>query len=794
MTKKLISIFVAVLMVLSIIPAAAFASDGTRLPATEKLSSPATEKSIELWDFEEDPAETGWTFDDADGDGYNWEWLESATYATSGTHSIMSASYYNYSALTPDNWAISPMFAVPEDGAVVTFQVRNYMGSWPETFGVFVIPEGGTPIAIAENQTASGANWVELSFDITEACGQNASIAIRHYNCSDMYRFYIDDVVIDSMPDPNVIYEADVSGFPSRVYGGTTAGELSEALYVADDADYSLVNAYVVKTENGAVLDSADELEVGETYAIIGEIAAADGKSFDENVVLTANEGGMETDPDYTLIPSYTENAFIAVSYECTEEPAVGFYFETDPAEDGWVFVDSDGDGYLWYWLAYGVNYDNVDNMAYEGVGHLTSASYYGGVLTPDNWAISPEFEVPAVDAMVSMYIGAQDPGYAAEHFAVYVGNGEDVDSYTMISEEIECEGIYTYFEFDLSEYAGETVSIAVRHFNCTDMFRLNLDQVEVFGSDEEPEPDPIVIDTIEIEGFVEPVWGANPFYGVTVPADAPYTLDYTDWNWNTGDVTYGMSPSDVFDDEEYTYYQYFEIVPAEGYVFADEVTVTINGDAAFVDFSGWDEAFGYFYVFTIDFSVEEPEPILIDTVEVIGFDLPVFGGNPDFDVTVPEGAPYTLSRVAWYGFVDGELDADYVLIADTYYVVFEFEPIEGYEFNTVAETTMLINGSSELVMSIYCFSGPDAFHMETVNLIVEEPEAGIIGDVDLNGEVTTADALLALRYVMGLVELDEEQLAQADVDGDGEITMIDCLLIQRYAMGVIESFPVENP
>ena len=45
----------------------------------------------------------------------------------------------------------------------------------------------------------------------------------------------------------------------------------------------------------------------------------------------------------------------------------------------------------------------------------------------------------------------------------------------------------------------------------------------------------------------------------------------------------------------------------------------------------------------------------------------------------------------------------------------------------------------------------------------------------------------------MGLIELTEDQLAQADVTGKGEITVADPLLILRHAMGLIETFPTEE-
>ena len=69
----------------------------------------------------------------------------------------------------------------------------------------------------------------------------------------------------------------------------------------------------------------------------------------------------------------------------------------------------------------------------------------------------------------------------------------------------------------------------------------------------------------------------------------------------------------------------------------------------------------------------------------------------------------------------------------------------------------------------------------------MSEPATGTLGDVDLDGDVDTADALLALRYVMGFVELNEEQLAQAEVTGEGNVSMVDCLLILRKAMELID-------
>ena len=67
-----------------------------------------------------------------------------------------------------------------------------------------------------------------------------------------------------------------------------------------------------------------------------------------------------------------------------------------------------------------------------------------------------------------------------------------------------------------------------------------------------------------------------------------------------------------------------------------------------------------------------------------------------------------------------------------------------------------------------------------------ETPPTGIIGDVDLDGDVDVADAILALRYCMHLIDLNDDQLAQGDVNGDGVVSIDDAILILRIAMGLI--------
>ena len=65
-------------------------------------------------------------------------------------------------------------------------------------------------------------------------------------------------------------------------------------------------------------------------------------------------------------------------------------------------------------------------------------------------------------------------------------------------------------------------------------------------------------------------------------------------------------------------------------------------------------------------------------------------------------------------------------------------------------------------------------------------------GDVNNDGEINAADALLALKAAVGKAELTEAQSLSANVNGDARIDAADALLILQRAVGKISQFPVE--
>ncbi len=65
----------------------------------------------------------------------------------------------------------------------------------------------------------------------------------------------------------------------------------------------------------------------------------------------------------------------------------------------------------------------------------------------------------------------------------------------------------------------------------------------------------------------------------------------------------------------------------------------------------------------------------------------------------------------------------------------------------------------------------------------------GTLGDANLDGKVTAADAAEILRYVVGLTELSEEAVYYADVNQDGSVTAADAAFILRAVVG-LETLP----
>ena len=186
-----------------------------------------------------------------------------------------------------------------------------------------------------------------------------------------------------------------------------------------------------------------------------------------------------------------------------TNPPVGGVIFSEDFENvdnlGDWLFADIDQDGFGW---SYG------DSMAsHSGIGIMYSQSFDNETkkpLTPDNWIVTPVITL-GTDNYVSFWVAGQDPDWAEEHYGVYVSSKQpetygDLEAFEELFEATN--PIEDPYESEIKQFQGtddvkdilwqriavkipatydnKSVCIGIRHFDCTDMFILNLDDVMV--------------------------------------------------------------------------------------------------------------------------------------------------------------------------------------------------------------------------------------------------------------------------------------------------------------------------
>ena len=211
------------------------------------------------------------------------------------------------------------------------------------------------------------------------------------------------------------------------------------------------------------------------------------------------------------------------------------------PIENGSVpqaadfsIYDADGDGVNWGLAA-------TDDAATDAAFY--SASYdsnQGGALSPDNWLFTPAVGLGGTLKFDAWQQSANWP----DKFMVYVAPADYVslDEFVPVSEFIIPTGTTPEScEIDLSEYEGMGV-IAFRHYDCTDQFRIYLDNIEVIPADAVEIPDWTVVENVENPYTIE---GLTPEteYEVQVMAFNEPGDKYTDWTESTRFTTLAEDP-----------------------------------------------------------------------------------------------------------------------------------------------------------------------------------------------------------------------------------------------------------
>ena len=276
-------------------------------------------------------------------------------------------------------------------------------------------------------------------------------------------------------------------GYPIRpVYGdyvhvtGLSVDSETAALKVGETAQLSAVVAPESAFEQAVLWSTSDAAVATVENGLVTAVSAGEAR-----IVATSVDGN--------------KTAVCIVTVSEVPPPSGSVYsndFEgTDPLA-GWTLIDADGDGYNW---------KLASSQMGTGYGHngssdlLFSQSYdnSAGALHPDNWAFTPAIDLGSGSYYISCWMCAQDASYPQEHYAIYVTDqAPGTDGWKEHCEKLT-EGTMTasvragviprtqgaWYNKTLvipASFQGKKVYVGFRHFNCTDFFYLNLDDIEV--------------------------------------------------------------------------------------------------------------------------------------------------------------------------------------------------------------------------------------------------------------------------------------------------------------------------
>ena len=416
----------------------------------------------------------GWTTIDANADGHTWNHSSQAdTHGTvvgtshTGTGHIFSESFClgSNEALLPDDYIVSPTKVSISNTSVFSFYASAIDEAYyAEHFGVAVSVDGNTSASdfktIAEWTIDGGKRqtpWTKYEVNLSDYAGKEVWIAIRHFGIADMFVLTIDDVILTNANSERALIKYQVM-LDGNVVADSLATPFFQHENLVDGTEYT--TSVIAKYTSG----SSEAVEYTwtkmpeETFLGVNDLSA---KLIDNKAVLSW------TLPDIDL-----------------PDP-VSYSYSFENGMEGWTLIDNDGDGFNWTHNSY-----NADVLAHNGESCVYSESFNYEIqiaLYPDNYMVAPKKFTATEESKISFYACAQHYNYPNEHIGVAVSSASNnnSDDFTTIAEwTIEGDKRQTEwvkYEADLSEYAGQEIWVAIRHFNVSDEYIVVVDDIEIF-------------------------------------------------------------------------------------------------------------------------------------------------------------------------------------------------------------------------------------------------------------------------------------------------------------------------
>ena len=401
--------------------------------------------------------------------------------------------YTVYTGRASNEYLVSSKMRVPEDATLKFNYVNPKNNDEYSRLYLYVStsPKGPWKELWSTRPGKFVSRWADGEASLAEYAGQDVYFAFcTKYNGS--------WTAVDNVSLMGMAGESDI------VWSNTLSKDMSTELTVNVETDSGDPVA-------GTVISLVNKVESEYTYSTV--LAIKDTYTFTDLrkgvYEVTISKDGFFTEYDKELVEIWgpTEiDCFLSEDIAAVEDLYVSptgwvmwkgagigagdtfsFDFE-DGTMTGWTTIDADNDNYTWQ--------NSIEIMA-PGSGHdnsiacVTSMSWiFGVVLTPDNYLVTENKYRIDETSKLRFWVCAQDAMAPNEHYGVAISLGSNTkpeDFITIWEETLTAKSGATrdqgaWFEkvVDLSDYAGQEIYIALRHFNCSDEFYINVDDISL--------------------------------------------------------------------------------------------------------------------------------------------------------------------------------------------------------------------------------------------------------------------------------------------------------------------------
>ena len=314
--------------------------------------------------------------------------MNNATYAHNGSKSFLFCSYDQDTQY--DQYLVSPELNT-NSAIALEFYYRTPNGNGTETFNVGYSTTDNNPSSFTWGDVVSTNTTEYTLYEETFPAGTKF-IAV-HYSSNYQYYLIVDDfsfTVASGCLKPSGLEANQI---------GTNSALLS---WIGDNDSYVLQYRTAAQDMNMNVWQ-----QVGTDVVTTGVLT---NYTFD----LSSYSGtGYVAIRHYKVSDMFRINVDDIVITNAKGEEVLNEGFEEGAIPSGWDLIDYDGDGENWYAVTLSTN-----NGHYNGNYCVTSASYNGDALTPDNWLIIPNVELGGT---MTLWARGQDASWAGENFGVFV-------------------------------------------------------------------------------------------------------------------------------------------------------------------------------------------------------------------------------------------------------------------------------------------------------------------------------------------------------------------------------------